>query len=235
VSPSIIEGFMEKIKRFRQWIVVFFAFVFLAVFFLGVNYYYENQPRMLYPGEIRDYQGENLSSISDVINNAIRGTQYINASTYQLEVTGLVNKTLKISYDELINDFQTYQKVVTLYCVQGWSAKILWEGFLVTDLLSKAGVETNAVAAIFYASDGYSTSLPLEYIASRNIVLANKMNGLTLPPERGFPFQLVAESQYGYKWIKWLTKIEVTNNPDYLGTWEKQGYPNNASIPTNLP
>jgi DMSO/TMAO reductase YedYZ molybdopterin-dependent catalytic subunit len=226
---------MEKIKRFRQWIVVFFAFVFLAVFFLGVNYYYENQPRMLYPGEIRDYQGENLSSISDVINNAIRGTQYINASTYQLEVTGLVNKTLKISYDELINDFQTYQKVVTLYCVQGWSAKILWEGFLVTDLLSKAGVETNAVAAIFYASDGYSTSLPLEYLASRNIVLASKMNGLTLPPERGFPFQLVAESQYGYKWIKWLTKIEVTNNPDYLGTWEKQGYPNNASIPTNLP
>jgi DMSO/TMAO reductase YedYZ molybdopterin-dependent catalytic subunit len=226
---------MEKINRFRQWIVVFFAFAFLALFFLGINYYNENQPKMLYPGEIRDYQGENLSSISDVINNAIRGTQYINASTYQLEVTGLVNKTLKMSYDELINDFQTYQKVVTLNCVQGWSAKILWEGFLVSDLLNNTGVNSNAVAAIFYASDGYSTSLPLEYLTSKNIMLANKMNGLMLPPERGFPFQLVAESQYGYKWIKWLTKIEVTDNPDYLGTWEKQGYPNNASIPTNLP
>jgi DMSO/TMAO reductase YedYZ molybdopterin-dependent catalytic subunit len=122
---------------------------------------------MLYPGEIRDYQGENLSSISDVINNAIRGTQYINASTYQLEVTGLVNKTLKMSYDELKNDFQTYQKVVTLNCVQGWSAKILWEGFLVSDLLNIAGADTNAVAAIFYAVTA-AQPVSLEYLTQEH-------------------------------------------------------------------
>ena len=225
---------MEKIKRFRQWIAVFFAFVFLALFFVGVNYY-QNQPKMLYPGEVTDYQGQNLSLINDVVNNAIRGTQHFNISTYRLEVTGLVNKTLELSYNEVIDGFQSYQKVVTLHCVQGWSAKILWEGFLVSDLLNEVGVNSNAVAAIFYASDGYSTSLPLDYLTNKNIIMAYKMNGITLPPERGFPFQLVAESQFGYKWIKWPTKIELSDNPDYLGTWESQGYPNNASIPPNFP
>jgi DMSO/TMAO reductase YedYZ molybdopterin-dependent catalytic subunit len=229
-----IEGFMEKIKQVQHWIALFLVFLLLALFIVGVNQY-QNQPRMLYPGEIQDYQGENLSLISEVVNNAIGGTQYLNASTYRLEVTGLVNKTLEISYDNILNDFQSYQKIVTLRCVQGWQAKILWEGFLVSDLLNKSGVNSDAVAAIFYASDGYSTFLPLEYLNSKEIMIAYKMNGLTLPPERGFPFQLVAESQFGYKWIKWLTRIEVTDNQDYLGTWERHGYPNNASLPVDLP
>ena len=86
------------------------------------------------------------------------------------------------------------------------------------------------MGVIFYASDGYSTELPLNYITSNNIIIAYKMNGLTIPPERGFPFELVAESQYGYKWIKWITGIELTDNPDYLGYWESHGYPNNATL-----
>jgi DMSO/TMAO reductase YedYZ molybdopterin-dependent catalytic subunit len=202
----------------------------LVLVFLGIYYYVESQPKMLYPGEIRDYQGQNLASIADVRENAIRGTQYINDSNYRLVITGLVNKTVEYTYDQVINEFQKYQKVVNIYCVEGWNATILWEGFLVNDLLKEAGVNSSAVAAIFYASDGYSTELPLDYITNNHIIIAYKMNGLTIPPERGFPFQLVAESQYGYKWIKWITKIELTNDPNYLGYWESRGYPNNATL-----
>ena len=220
---------MEKIKRFQKLIVASLVLMLLALIFWGI--YSQNQPKMLYPGEIRDYQGQNLSSISDVRENAIKGTQYINASIYRLVITGLVNKTIEYTYDQIVSSFQKYQKVVTLYCVQGWSAKMLWEGFLVNDLLKEAGVSPKAVAAVFYAYDGYSTSLPLDYITDKNILIAYKMNGLVLPPERGFPFQLVAESQYGYKWVKWITKIELTDNPDYRGYWESRGYPNNATIP----
>jgi DMSO/TMAO reductase YedYZ molybdopterin-dependent catalytic subunit len=57
------------------------------------------------------------------------------------------------------------------------------------------------------------------------------MNGLVIPPERGFPFQLVAESKYGYKWIKWITKIELSDNTNYQGYWESRGYPNDANAP----
>ena len=86
------------------------------------------------------------------------------------------------------------------------------------------------MAVIFRASDGYSTMLPLDYIVDNNILLAYKMNGITMPQERGFPFELVAESQYGYKWIKWVTQIELSDNLNYLGFWESRGYPNNATL-----
>jgi DMSO/TMAO reductase YedYZ molybdopterin-dependent catalytic subunit len=42
---------------------------------------------------------------------------------------------------------------------------------------------------------------------------------------------VVAQDQFGYKWAKWLTEIEVSNDTDYLGYWENQGLPNNATIP----
>ncbi len=109
--------------------------------------------------------------------------------------------------------------------------KILWEGFLVKDLLYEAGINPEAVVVIFYAYDGYSTALPLDYVINNDILIAYKMNNVTLPPERGFPFQLVAESKFGYKWIKWVTKIEISNDVNYLGYWESRGWPNDASLP----
>ena len=222
---------MEKPKRFSKVIAASLIVMLFVLLALAI-YYSQNppQPKNLYPGEVRNYQGENLSSISDFRENAIKGTQHINASTYRLKITGLVNKTVEYTYDQILDTFQKYQKVVTLYCVEGWSVKILWEGFLVNDLIKEAGVNSSAVGAIFYAIDGYSTELPLDYITNHNIIIAYKMNELTIPPERGFPFELVAESQYGYKWIKWITTIELTDNPDYLGYWESRGYPNNATL-----
>jgi len=219
---------MEKIKRFRDVIVV--AVVVLLIVLI-VAIYLQSTPRMLYPEEIREYEGQDLSSIGDFSENAIRGTQHVKASTYRLTITGLVNKTLEYSYDDVINGFQKYQKVITLHCVEGWSVKILWEGFLLEDLLNQTEIDPNATVVIFYAYDGYTTSLPLDYILKNDVLIAYKMNGLTLPPERGFPFQLVAESKYGYKWIKWITKIELSDNEDYRGFWESRGWSNEADIP----
>jgi DMSO/TMAO reductase YedYZ molybdopterin-dependent catalytic subunit len=56
------------------------------------------------------------------------------------------------------------------------------------------------------------------------------MNNVVLPPERGFPFQLVAEDKLGYKWIKWITKIELSDDTGYLGYWESYGFPNDAEL-----
>ena len=223
---------MEKPRNLQKIISAVFVVMLLVLVFVAVFYGNQaaNQPPILYPGEIRDYQGENLSSIADFRENSIGGPQNVNSSTYRLQITGLVNRTVEYTYDDVLSKFQKYQKVITLHCVEGWSVKILWEGFLVNDLLAEAGVNNSAVAAIFYAYDGYSTMLPLDYLTSKSIIIAYKMNGLTLPPERGFPFELVSESQYGYKWIKWITKIELPDNPNYLGFWESRGFPNNATL-----
>lgn len=221
---------MERQKRLTQIILFSFAIILIALLLFGIYYAEQNNPNKLYPREIQNYQGQDLSSIADFRENSIRGPQTVNASTYRLQITGLVNKTVEHTYAEVSGKFQKYEKVVTLHCVEGWSVDILWEGFLVDDLLKQGEVNSSAVAAIFYAYDGYSTALPLDYITNKNILIAYKMNGLELPPERGFPFQLVAESQYGYKWIKWITKIELTDNPNFLGYWESRGYPNNATV-----
>ena len=221
---------MEKTKSPTQTIVIASILVVLAVVIL-VGVYLQNQPRRLYPGEVREYMGENLSSLSDIRDNAIRGTQNINQSTYRLTVNGLVSNPKEYTYDQVVNGFQNYEKVVTLYCVQGWNAKILWQGVLVRDLLNQSGVDPNATVVIFHAADGYTTAMPLSYFYDHDIIMAYKMNGLVLPPEKGFPFELVAESKYGYKWIKWITQIELSDDENYLGYWESRGYSNDAVIP----
>jgi DMSO/TMAO reductase YedYZ molybdopterin-dependent catalytic subunit len=162
--------------------------------------------------EIREYEGRDLSSINDFRENSIKGPQYIDNETYRLAITGLMNNELEYTYDDIINNNQHFKKVVTLYCVEGWKTTILWEGVPVDDLIEETGVDPSATVVIFYAYDGYSSLLPLDYIIDNNIMITYKMNNVTLPPERGYPFQLVAESKYGYKWIKWITEIELSDN-----------------------
>jgi len=179
--------------------------------------------------EIKEYQGENLSSISDFRENSIKGPQNIDIKKYILNIDGLVDKKLSLNYDQVLNHNQ-YTKVVTLKCVEGWSAKILWQGVLIKDLLTEAGIKPGSNTVIFYAVDGYSSSLPLDYVINNNIILASKMNGVNLPSERGFPFQVVAENKWGYKWVKWVNKIEVSNDPNYKGYWESSGYNQNGDL-----
>jgi DMSO/TMAO reductase YedYZ molybdopterin-dependent catalytic subunit len=191
---------------------------------------FEQQNIQLDAVEIREYQGEKLSSVNDFRENSIKGPQHINQSTYQLKITGLAATQKNYTYDEIITTFQHYKKIVTLDCVEGWSVKILWEGILIKDLISEVKPDPTANTIIFKAYDGYTTSFPLNYTTENNILLAYKMNNATLPPERGFPFQLVAESKWGYKWIKWVTEIELSNNPNYKGYWESRGYSNNGNL-----
>jgi len=179
--------------------------------------------------EVREYKGEKLSSIDDLKDNAINGPQYINISNYTLKITGLVVTPKAYTYEQAL-DHQKYSKVVTLNCVEGWSATLLWEGVLVRDLMDEAGVKPEANTVIFHAYDGYTTSLPLSYIRDNNIILAYAMNNITIPPQKGYPFMLVAESKWGYKWIKWVTEIELSGDPSYKGYWESGGYSQNGDV-----
>ncbi len=193
--------------------------------------YHTTSLRRLTAVEIREYEGQNLSSINDFRENSIKGPQHLDGESYRLTVTGLVNTSLELTYQEVITGFPFYEKVVTLHCVEGWDVTLLWEGILVQDLLELAHVDPAATVVIFHAQDGYSTSLPLAYLRDNKILMAYKMNGVVLPPERGFPFQLVAESKWGYKWIKWITGIEVSDDVTFRGYWESRGYPNDADVP----
>jgi DMSO/TMAO reductase YedYZ molybdopterin-dependent catalytic subunit len=180
--------------------------------------------------EIRHYEGKNLSSVDDFRENSIKGPQFIDRKTYALKITGLVKSPKSYTYDDVINTHKHYKKTVTLNCVEGWSVTILWEGILVKDLLNEAGVSKKANTVIFHAYDGYSTSFPLEYLMKNDIIMAFRMNDIVMPPERGFPFQLVAESKWGYKWIKWIAGIELSDDMHYKGYWERRGYSDTGDL-----
>ena len=218
----------------RMMFTMSISFLFLSMILVAILSYGldmdVDETDGLAPVEIREYEGINLASISAFRENSIKGPQEIDVESYTLRITGLVTNSKNYTYDEVVNKHQHYKKVVTLDCVEGWSVTIFWEGLLVRDLLAKAEPLANAEVLIFHAYDGYTTSLPVDYIMDNDILMAYRMNDVILPPERGFPFQLVAESKWGYKWIKWITEIELSDDVNYRGYWESRGYSNSADL-----
>jgi DMSO/TMAO reductase YedYZ molybdopterin-dependent catalytic subunit len=208
-------------------LIVIVAVLLMPAFLPGSS---SDEIKQLAAVEVRSYQGKNLSSITDFHENSISGPQHINESDYNLTVTGLILNTKISTYHDILNNHQHYSKVVTLHCVEGWDVTILWEGVLARDLINEAGVNPGANTVIFHARDGYTTSFPLRYVMDNDIIMAYKMNNITLPAERGYPFELVAENKWGYKWIKWIEKIELSDDPNYYGYWEQRGYSNSGDL-----
>jgi DMSO/TMAO reductase YedYZ molybdopterin-dependent catalytic subunit len=206
--------------------IVFYLVIVMPVLQRQVS----GETKALAAVEIRSYQGKDLSSVLDFHENSIKGPQYINESDYRLTVTGLTKSTKVSTYREILDNHQHYSKVVTLHCVEGWDATIFWEGILVRDLIKEAGADPRANTVVLTAHDGYTTSFPLSYFMDNDIIMAYRMNNITMPAERGYPFELVAEDKWGYKWIKWVEKIELTDDPSYRGYWEERGYSNTGNL-----
>jgi DMSO/TMAO reductase YedYZ molybdopterin-dependent catalytic subunit len=218
----------------KKIVVISLIVIFLTTFAGGLVSCNSGATTQLPGTEIREYQGQDLSSINDDRDVSIKGPQHIDIDNYQLDITGLVENPTSFTYDEVTNDYTSYKKVVELNCVEGWSATILWEGVKLKDLLAEAVPTPQAKVVIFHAYDGYTTSFPIEYIVDNNILMAYKMNGLTIPEAQGFPFVLVAESKWGYKWIKWITQIELSDDINYRGYWEERGYSNSGDLGMNF-
>jgi len=179
--------------------------------------------------EINEYEGEKLGAIDDFRENSIKGIQEIDIDEYRLVIDGLVENNMDYKY-EVLQEKDHIKKVITLNCVTGWSVKALWEGIPLKLLFEEVNVKDEANTVIFYSPDGYTTSLPLSFIMENNIMIADKLNDIQLPPRQGFPFQLIAEQKYGYKWIRWITRIELSSDSEYQGYWEEKGYSNSANL-----
>lgn len=180
-------------------------------------------------GELREYNGEVLDPAVGPRDNSIKGVQYVNISTYQLRVDGLVNQPQTYKYDEVLS-LPSEERLYRLYCVEGWDANILWEGVLIRTLIEETNPNAEVNTVIFHSVDGYSTSLPLQEILDNSLLLAFNANGIELPAEMGYPFILVAEDKWGYKWARWVNRIELSSDENYKGFWESYGYNNEADL-----
>lgn len=179
--------------------------------------------------EIDQYQGARLDPAIGPRDNSIKGIQQVDTASYTLSIEGLVNQPVELSYNQ-VRELVAYERLITLYCVEGWEATILWKGVLLDELIAMAGVKPEAVTVIFGSVDGYTTSLPLQTIKEKALILAYSANGLDLPPAMGYPFIVVAEDKLGYKWARWVNSITLSDDANYKGFWEQAGYSNEAEV-----
>jgi DMSO/TMAO reductase YedYZ molybdopterin-dependent catalytic subunit len=181
-------------------------------------------------GEIQEYKGMRLDPAIGPRDNSIKGIQTVDISTYKLSIQGLVKNPIQLTYDEVLK-LTPYERLITLHCVEGWQATILWKGVRLIDLINQAGgAGETAKTVIFHSVDGYTTSLPLINVQQNELILAYQSNNLPLPPAMGYPFIVVAENKLGYKWARWVNAIELSADENYRGYWEQRGFSNSAGL-----
>jgi DMSO/TMAO reductase YedYZ molybdopterin-dependent catalytic subunit len=154
----------------------------------------------------------------------------ISPETYRLKVDGLVEHSLELSIDDLRSMPRT--KLVHYFqCVTGWRVpSVHWEGVKLSVILEAAGVKSSATAVSFFSGDGvYTESLTMGQAHLPDVLVADRMIGDDVTAEHGGPVRLYVAPMYGYKSIKWLDRIQVSNQV-ITGYWEQYGYPINAWI-----
>jgi DMSO/TMAO reductase YedYZ molybdopterin-dependent catalytic subunit len=105
----------------------------------------------------------------------------------------------------------------------------LWTGVSVAELLHEVGARGDHVT--FHATDNYAESAPVTELLAAGALIALGMNGETLPREHGYPARVILPGVYGFKSVKWLTRLEVTAEP-YAGLWHIHGWTDTAHIQT---
>jgi DMSO/TMAO reductase YedYZ molybdopterin-dependent catalytic subunit len=145
---------------------------------------------------------------------------------------------LDIGYDEL-RAMPSVLTMRTLECIGnpvGGSliGNAIWRGVSFGELLRKAGVrETQAKRVIMASADGYETSVPVETAVHSDSLLVYEMNGVPLPAAHGFPVRVLFPGRYGQKQPKWLSDVELSDNVNHRGIWERKGWSDDAFVQVN--
>ena len=149
---------------------------------------------------------------------------------WRLEITGLVRKPVQLTYAQLQALPRAHQ-VSNYHCVTGWSvANVRWAGVRFADLLALAEPLPAAQAIRFVSLEQpYNDSLTLDQARLGNVMLAYEMDGQPLSRPHGAPARVVIPEMYGYKGVKWLTKMELVDHQP-TGYWEGLGYDQNAWV-----
>ena len=158
-------------------------------------------------------------------------TSHLSTSNYMLVVDGLVENQLTITYDELIK-MPTKTIIGVIECVSDpffLNATVEWTGVPLKYILNMAGIKSSATKVILYGADGYTSDLPLWKAMEDDTLVAFMADGQPLLASHGYPVRLYVPRWWGYKSVKWLVKITVTDE-NYLGYWESRGYPDIARV-----
>jgi DMSO/TMAO reductase YedYZ molybdopterin-dependent catalytic subunit len=160
----------------------------------------------------------------------------VEASTWKLSISGLVEKPLVLSFAELQSRFQLVEEYAVLTCISNkvggnLAGNSIWTGVRLRDVLNEAKVKPGAVDLVLRGADSYLDSIPLDRAMDPSVLLAIAQDRAPLRQEHGFPCRLRIPAIYGMKNVKWLESIELVNS-DFIGYWQSRGWNDTAIVHT---
>jgi len=149
---------------------------------------------------------------------------------WTLTIDGLVDRPVRLDITRLRGLAQREQ-VSDFHCVTGWSVPgVKWRGVGFAELLALAGPKPAATALTFTSAEQpYVDTITLEQLDQPDAMLALDMDGAPLTQEHGAPARVVMPKMYGYKGVKWVDRITVTDTIRD-GYWEQRGYSRDAWV-----
>ena len=159
------------------------------------------------------------------------GIPRIDPEAYRLTIDGAVERPVTYRLADL-RSLPRAEQVSDFHCVTGWSVEdVRWGGVRFDDLLAEARPLPGAKALRFVSEEvPYDDTLTVSQALSPDAMLALDMDGKPLSAAHGFPARVVMPRMYGYKNVKWVTRIEVQANLDHVGYWELRGYDEDAWV-----
>jgi DMSO/TMAO reductase YedYZ molybdopterin-dependent catalytic subunit len=156
---------------------------------------------------------------------------HVDPQAYRLTIAGAVERPVSYTLADL-RRLPVAEQVSDFHCVTGWSVSdVRWRGVRFRDLLAEARPLGDAKALRFVSDEvPYDDTLTLSEALSPDAMLALDMDGEPLTAAHGFPARVVMPRMYGYKNVKWVTRIEVQTNHFHLGYWEQRGYDKDAWV-----
>lgn len=144
---------------------------------------------------------------------------------WRLQVDGLVEQPLSLSLAD-IRAFGSSSQITHLACEEGWSYIAQWTGARVADVLAKAGVRPQGKYVVYRSmQEGWWDSIDMDEATHPQTLVAYGMNGKDMPTAFGGPLRMRVPRQLGYKSVKYLQHIHVTDDLKKVGNGLGAGGP----------
>ena len=154
--------------------------------------------------------------------------QDLDVRPWELEITGLVEKPLKLTVDDLLRTLPLEERVYRFRCVEAWAMTVPWTGFPLKDLLALAEPKSSATHVrflSFYRPEQapnqkratwyewpYYEALRIDEAMNELAMGVTGLYGRELPKQNGAPLRIIIPWKYGYKSPKSIVKIELVDH-----------------------
>lgn len=144
-------------------------------------------------------------------------------STWDFRVDGLVEKPLRLSWNEF-NQLPQSEIHCDLHCVTHWSRlDNRFEGVLFTEAMKLVVPKHEARFAMIHGEHGFTANLPLDDLMRPKTIFAFQHDGEPLTLDHGYPVRLIVPHLYLWKSVKWVRGFTLLPE-DQPGFWEENGY-----------